>query len=206
MNRMILTGLAILVLTGFEVSGGNEAKTAGNLKSAFRSESLAAARYAAFAKQAKQEGYTLIAFMFEATARATQIHADNHQAVLEKMGSKPDPVKPGFAVKSTAENLRDAIAGETSEITAMYPGFISTAREEDAASAVKSFRWAMDTGKKHIAIYKKTLDALTAKTADKLSAVYWVCPKCGNAYDVKKPEKSCAFCSTGSDKYVRFGK
>jgi rubrerythrin len=206
MKKTLLICLALVFSAGFQSIAGGAATTIDNLKAAFKGESTASAKYAAFAEQAKKEGMTQIAAMFEATSKAEQIHAANHQTVLEKMGQKTDPVKPEFTSKTTAENLQDAIKGETYEMTTMYPEFIATAKAEDATNASKSFRWAMDTEKKHQVMYQKALNALNAKKTETLSKVYWVCPKCGNTYDVAKPEASCAFCSTKSDKYIKYGK
>jgi rubrerythrin len=186
-------------------AAGND-KTIANLKAAFKGESTASAKYAAYALQAKKEGFAQIATMFEATSKAEQIHAANHQAVLEKLGQKTDPVKPEFEVKTTKENLGDAISGETYEMTTMYPGFIATAKAEDVIPAMKSFRWAMDTEKKHQVMYQNALNALNANKPGSVAGVYWVCPKCGNTYDVAKPEATCSFCSTKNEKFIKFGK
>ncbi|MFZ4522450.1 MAG: rubrerythrin family protein [Bacteroidales bacterium] len=206
MKKMTLISMALILLTGLTSFAGTNTQTIENLKAAFKGETTASAKYAAFAEQARKEGLTQIATMFEATSRAEQIHAANHQTVLEKLGQKAEPVKPGFAVKSTKENLEDAIKGESYEMTTMYPGFIATAKTEEVAPAAKSFRWAMDTEKKHQVMYQNALNALNSKKTDTLSKVYWVCPKCGNTYDSAKPEASCAFCSTKREKYIKFGK
>jgi rubrerythrin len=206
MKKNMLISLALLFVTGMTAFSATADKTIANLKAAFKGESTASAKYAAYAEQAKKEGLLQIATMFEATSRAEQIHAANHQAVLEKMGQKPDPIKPEVAVKTTSQNLEDAIKGETYEMITMYPEFIATARAEDASPAAKSFRWAMETEKKHQVMYQNALTALNAKKADTLPKIYWVCPKCGNTYDQAKPEASCSFCSTKSDKYIKFGK
>ena len=206
MKKGFIFLLALIICAGVSATAGSAEKTIANLKAGFKGESTASAKYAAYAEQAKKEGLLQIASMFTATSKSEAIHASNHKAVLEKLGQKPDPVKPEFTVKSTKENLEDAIKGETYEITTMYPGFIATAKTEDVTDAVKSFRWAMDTEKKHQLIYQNALNALNSKTADKLPAVYWVCPKCGNTYDVATPEASCSFCSTSSSKYFKFGK
>jgi rubrerythrin len=207
MKKLMLICLALVFGAGQQIiAGGAATTTIENLHMAFKGETTASAKYAAFARQARTEGLVQIATMFEATSRAEQIHAANHQTVLEKMGQKVEPFKPEFKIKSTSENLQDAIQGESYEMTTMYPGFIATAKAEDAASASKSFRWAMDTEKKHQLMYQNALNALNAKKADTLPKVYWVCPKCGNTYDVAKPEASCAFCSTKSEKYIKFGK
>jgi rubrerythrin len=205
MKKMMLICLALVFSAGQLLVARGTDKTIENLKAAFKGESTASAKYAAFAAQAKKEGLSAIGTMFEATSKAEQIHAANHQTVLGKMGQKTDPVKPEFAVKTTKENLQDAISGETYEMTTMYPGFIATAKDEDVAAASKSFRWAMDTEKKHQLMYQNALNGLNAKK-NTFPKVYWVCPKCGNTYDVEKPEASCAFCSTKSQTFIRFGK
>jgi rubrerythrin len=206
MKKMMLMCLALVIFAGQQSIALGADKTIANLKAAYNGESTASAKYAAFAEQAKKEGLMQIATMFEATSKAELIHATNHKTVLEKMGQKADPVKPAFKVATTKENLQDAISGETYELTTMYPGFIATAQEENVAAAVKSFRWAMDTEKKHQVMYQNAINSLNGNKAGSLSNVYWVCPKCGNTYDSAKPEASCAFCSTKSDKYIKFGK
>lgn len=206
MKKNMLISLALLLTTCLYASSGSAGKTIANLKAAYKGESTASAKYTAYAAQAKKEGLLQIATMFEATSRAEQIHAANHQAVLEKMGQKPDPVKPEVTVKNTSQNLEDAIKGETYEMITMYPEFIATAKAEEAAPATKSFRWAMDTEKKHQVMYQNALTALNSKKTDALPKIYWVCPKCGNTYNQLKPEASCSFCSTKSEKYIKFGK
>ncbi len=206
MKKTIVSGLTLMILSGMMAFAVGTDKTIENLKAAFKGESTASAKYAAFAEQAKKENLPQIASMFEATSRAEAIHAANHKTVLEKLGQEMDPVKPEFTVNTTKDNLQAAIEGETYEMTKMYPDFIASAKSEEAQGAVKSFRWAMDTEKKHQLIYQNALNALNANKVETLSKVYWVCPKCGNTYDVAKPEASCAFCSTKSDKYIKFGK
>ena len=206
MKKSTLILLALVMMAGLKSLAGGTDKTIENLKAAFKGESTASAKYAAFAAQAKKEGFLQLGFMFEATSKAEEIHATNHQTVLEKLGQKPDPVKPEFTVKTTKENLEDAIKGEAYEMTTMYPGFIATAKAEDVPGAAKSFRWAMETEKKHHVMYQEALNALNTGKAGTLSGIYWVCPKCGNTYATAKPEASCSFCSTKSEKYIKFGK
>ena len=205
MKKIMLIGLALVFLAGYRSMAGTE-KTVENLKTAFKAESTASAKYAAYARQARQEGLIGIAFMFDALSKSGQIHAANHQTVFEKMGQTAGPVAPEFTVRTTVENLRSAVSARPGDIMSAYPGFIATARDEDAAPAAKSFRWAMDTEKKQQIMLQNALNALDAKKTGTLPKVYWVCPKCGNTYDVAKPEEACAFCSTGSEKFIRFGK
>src|ERR1019366_4733743 len=60
-----------------------------NLQMAFNGESNAHHRYVAFAKKADDEGYGEVASLFRAAARAEEIHASNHSAVIRKLGAEP---------------------------------------------------------------------------------------------------------------------
>ena len=177
--------------------------TIQNLKDAFKGETTASAKYAAFSKKAKEEGFLRISKLFEATSHSEKIHANNHKRVLGKLGEKPDDVNPEFEIKSTKENLLDAIAGETYEITTMYPEFLKAAKESDLKAAIETFDWAFRTEKKHKFIYENTLKALDAGTESGLPAVYLVCPICGNTFEAKIPDK-CGICSEPKENFVIF--
>ena len=71
-----------------------------NLKNAFAGESQANRKYLAFAKKAEGEGFKQIAKLFRAAAEAETVHAHSH---LRVMGG----------VKSTKENIQEALGGET---------------------------------------------------------------------------------------------
>src|SRR5512140_22677 len=98
-----------------------QTSTLGNLQTAFNGESNARARYLAFAVQADQEGHGPVASLFRAAARAEQIHAANHAAVIKKLGAEPVANIETPVVKSTRENLAAAIEGEVYERDVMYP-------------------------------------------------------------------------------------
>src|SRR5512136_2397512 len=104
-------------------------KSEQNLKDAFAGESQANRKYLAFARQADKDGYAQAARLFRAAAEAETIHAHNH---LRALGG----------IRSTRENLQEAIAGETYEFTSMYPAMIAAAEEEGAEQALRSFRFA----------------------------------------------------------------
>lgn len=180
-------------------------KTIENLKYAYNGESTASAKYAAFADKAKAEGLDTVAVMFLATSKAEAIHAANHLKVLEKLGEKVAGPEIGkFEVLATAENLADAIKGETGEVESMYPGFIETATAEKSTDAVKSFSWAIDTEKKHQEFYKKALEAINAGGEKSLPANWLVCPVCGNTYDSGSVTAACDFCMTPKEKFLSF--
>lgn len=155
-------------------------KTEKNLLEAFAGESQANRRYLAFAKQAEKEGYTQVAKLFRAASEAETIHAHAH---LRTLGG----------VKSTAENLKEAVSGETHEFTKMYPSMIDDARQEGSKAAERSFTYANEVEKVHAALYQKASDNLnTLEEAD-----YYVCSVCGFTCE-NEPPNTCPVCGSKS--------
>ncbi len=205
MKRAVCIFSALLVAVFMISCSKNPVKTIENLKAAYNGESTASAKYAQFAAKASEEGFDTIAKMFLATSKAEAIHADNHKKVLEKLGVKVDAPELGqIDVKTTAENLADAINGESYEVETMYPGFISVADSEQVADAKKSFTWAWDTEKKHQEFYKKALETITAGNETGLPLEWYVCPVCGNTYDAATVKPECDFCMTKQEKFFKF--
>jgi hypothetical protein len=104
-------------------------KSEQNLQDAFAGESQANRKYLAFAKKADKEGYAQVARLFRAAAAAETVHAHAHLRTLKGVGS-------------TADNLKEAIAGETHEFKNMYPAMIEDAKAEDNKAALRSFEYA----------------------------------------------------------------
>jgi rubrerythrin len=201
-TRLFIFTLALGLLSSCATKPVN---TIENLKAAYNGESTASAKYAAFAVKALEEGLDTVAVMFQATSKAEAIHAGNHLKVLEKLGVKVDGPQVGaFNVLSTAENITDALKGETYELETMYPGFIATAEKEKCTDAVKSFTWALDTEKKHAAFYKVALASVGSGGEKTLPANWFVCPVCGNTYDAGTVAAACDFCMTPKDKFIAF--
>ncbi len=153
--------------------------TTDNLKAAFAGESQANRKYLAYAKKADDEGLPQVAKLFRAAAEAETIHAHAHLNVLG-------------GVRSTAENLADAIAGENYEHTSMYPGFIETAKAEGNKAAVRSFSWANSVEKIHEDKYRTAAQAV-AEGKDLSPKKLFVCPLCGNIEEENPPER-CPVC------------
>ena len=153
------------------------AKTLENLQTAFDGESNANAKYLAFAKKADEEGYKKVASLFRAAARAEEIHKNNHAAVIKKMGGEPKAdVKPA-EVKTTAENLKGSIEGETYERDKMYTDFLAEARTSGNTDALRTFNFAKTAEGEHAKLYADALANLEAWKADK--ATFFVCSTCG---------------------------
>ncbi len=156
-------------------------------------------------KKALDEGFPQIAMLFKAASASEKIHANNHQAVLEDMGAAIPVVTPEFTVKSTQENLQDAIAGESYEVAVMYPEFLAHAKSVDSQLALISLNYAFKTEQKHKILYDKALAALQSNQVKTLSMEYYVCPTCGNTYDTTPP-KRCGISMTNSEKFVKIAK
>jgi rubrerythrin len=155
------------------------------LMEAFAGESQANRRYLAFAKQAEKEGYHQVAKLFRAAAEAETVHAHAH---LQAAGG----------IKTTAENLKSAIDGETHEFKNMYPGMIAAAQAEGHKAAERSFTYANEVEKVHAGLYEKALANL-----DKQENVdYFVCSVCGYTCENEPPEK-CPVCNSGAKAFTK---
>lgn len=173
-----------------------------NMQDAFKGETTASAKYAAYSKKAEEEGFHEIALLFNAASKSEKIHATNHKAVLLEGGQTVPVIKPEFTVKLTKENLKDAIAGEGYEISTMYPEFIANANTAKNQFALVSLNYAYKTEQKHKPFYEKALAALESNNVKYLPAVYYVCPTCGNTYDTTAP-KRCGISMTSSEKFIK---
>jgi rubrerythrin len=156
-----------------------------NLKEAFAGESQANRKYLAFSKKADQEGHVQVAKLFRAAAEAETVHALNHLRVLK-------------GIRSTKENIQEAIGGETHEFMKMYPEMIERAKAEKNNEALETFRFANEVEKIHAALYSKALENLGRNEV----LDYYVCPVCGNTVEKAAPEK-CPICGTPGKKFIK---
>jgi rubrerythrin len=161
-------------------------KTEQNLRDAFAGESQANRKYLAFAAAADKEGYPQAAKLFRAAAEAETIHAHNHLKALK-------------GIKSTKENLLEAITGETHEFKNMYPRMLEVAKIEGNKEAEQSFDYANEVEKIHAGLYQKLLDNLGAA---KEVFPYYVCPVCGYTSE-KAPPDTCPVCGTKGKMFKR---
>lgn len=161
-------------------------KTDDNLQNAFAGESQANRKYLAFAKKADAEGFAQTAKLFRAAAEAETVHAHAHFRVMK-------------GVKSTAENLQEAVTGEEFEFKNMYPGFIADALAEDNKAALNSFQNALAVEQVHYSLYLSALEKIK-EGGDLEAAKIYVCSVCGNTVLDEAPEK-CPVCGVGPDKF-----
>ena len=160
--------------------------TLDNLQDAFAGESQANRKYLAFAKKADDDGMPQVAKLFRATAEAETIHAHAH---LRVMGG----------IKSTSENLKDAVAGEAFEFQGMYPKFLALAQEEGNKPAEFSFKNALAVEEVHHSLYSKALESIESGSDLPATTIY-VCPVCGNTVEGGVPD-TCPVCNVAGSKF-----
>ncbi len=160
--------------------------TTDNLKEAFAGESQANQKYRAFAKKAEQDGLPNIARLFRTTAEAERIHAEGHLKSLAGVGA-------------TADNLKEAIAGETYEYTTMYPPMLELA-EAEGHRAKFMFGYAVKAEAVHAELYRLALEAVK-RGEDLAEAKFYLCPVCGHIEFGVPPER-CPICGTLGAKYA----
>ncbi len=160
-------------------------KTEQNLMAAFAGESQANRKYLAYAKQAEKEGHPQVAKLFRAAAEAETIHAHSH---LRNLGK----------IKSTAENLKDAISGETHEFKEMYPPMIQAAADDGDKNAERGFTFANAVEKVHADLYQKALDNL----GNLPDVDYYVCSVCGYTCENTVPDQ-CPVCKAGAKAFFK---
>lgn len=150
-----------------------------NLEYAFAGESQANRKYLFCSEKAEEDGKKYVARLFRATAEAETVHARNHLRVLK-------------GIKSTRDNLLDAISGENHEFTEMYPGFIKQAQTEGEKKAKESFDLANKVEQIHHGLFQAILNRLDKGEAIELKPFY-VCQYCGNTVEGAAPDR-CPVC------------
>ncbi len=159
-------------------------KTEKNLMEAFAGESQARNKYTYFASKAKKEGYTQIAALFEQTANNEKEHAKIWYKLLHG------------GIGNTAENLKDAAAGENWEWTDMYAGFAKDAKEEGFDHIAFLFEEVAKIEKEHEERYLKLLNNIEEKHVfEKEEEVEWICSNCGHIHKGKEAPGICPVCA-----------
>ena len=160
-------------------------KTEANLLAAFAGESQVRNKYTYYASAARKEGYVQIAKFFEETAGNEKEHAKIWFKLLHD-----------GAVPATAENLKDAAAGENYEWTEMYAQFAKEAREEGFDRIATLFEAVGAIEKEHEERYNKLLKNLEeGQVFARGDEMMWVCSNCGHIHFGKTAPQVCPVCA-----------
>ena len=174
--------------------------TLENLKAAIAGETGASAKYAAYAKVAREEGYEQVARLFEAASAAEQVHIGLEYALVSARDAdyvKPEP--PAASPKSTDLNLIDGALGEIFETSDMYPAYLAAAQEEGDAQAVRVFTRAKLAESVHAELYLVAYNDLDAPDDD----AYYLCPVCGFIHKGDDFER-CPICMLPKEKFIAY--
>lgn len=158
-------------------------KTEANLWAAFAGESQARNKYTYFASKAKKEGYEQISALFLETANNEKEHAKIWFKLLD-------------GIHDTAQNLKDAAAGENYEWTDMYAGFAKTAKEEGFDHIAYLFESVGEIEKEHEERYKKLLENVEGGLVfSRDGDMIWQCANCGHIHVGAKAPEVCPVCN-----------
>ena len=182
------------------LSRAAEKSTLDNLLAAYDAESNTQARYVAFAKKADEEGYTKVASLFRAAARAEESHVTEFARVIKKLGGAPKAEVKVSEVKSTKENLEAAIKAETYETETWYPECIALARREANKDAVKAFNYSKAAEKEHVGLFTDALAKLEEMKGGTLTV--YVCTVCG-FMALALPDEKCPSCFEPLNKFIK---
>ncbi len=171
-------------------------KTEKNLLAAFAGESQARNRYNFFAEKARQEGFNLIADVFDETADNEHEHAKIFFKYLEGGEVEITATFPAGKIKATYDNLLAAAQGEDHEFEVMYPDFAKVAKEEGFPEIASMFKMIAKIEKHHSDRFKNLSEHLKNSTLyRKTEKVYWVCLKCGYIYEGERAPEHCPVCN-----------
>ena len=170
-------------------------KTEKNLMNAFAGETMAANRYAYYAKVAQKEGYEQIAAIFLETAEQEKSHAKTFYRFVEGSPVKVNAEYPVAQIGITIENLKSAIAGENEECEKLYKEFERIALEEGFKDIATKFKMISKVEKFHEERFTHLLDNLLNGTVFKKNKkVKWMCRKCGFVYESEIAPRNCPAC------------
>jgi rubrerythrin len=186
-----------------EISAENEAAVQ-DLLEAFEDETNAQAKYLAFAEKADAEELHGAASLCRAAARSEHFHAASHARAIRQLGMKARCTQRELNVKSTLENMSDALAGEEYEINAMYPDVLAGARKRRNQAVIRTFAWALEAEKSHARLYAEAVALLEAGRSDswiEVAREFFVCPVCGYTAETVNEDEICPVCRCSQERF-----
>ena len=126
--------------------------TIGNLLTAMHGEAFAYAKYMLYAERARRNGNPELAQLFENTAREERLEHFAEEAELVGLAG------------SDADNLKEAILGESYEVETMYRDFAQQAADVGDQAASDRFTEIRDDEAKHRDAFKAALANLTGNS------------------------------------------
>lgn len=164
MNSKLTLGLLTIAAVFFvmgRATAQNQARaslnpqTLANLSTAMHGEAFAYAKYTLFARQARQEGDPALANLFARTAQTERFQHFAEEAQLAGLAG------------SNADNLKDAIRGESYEVNTMYREFADRAKAAGDTAAADRFEEIRRDEMGHRDAFQAALASLTAQAGSR---------------------------------------
>lgn len=197
-------GVALLGACGkaqFQVSPAEKAVTLDNLKTAYLAESVAQARYAAYAAKADEEGYKSVAVLFRAAVASQDVLIKKRAALVVKMGGAalvPPDAKPP-EVRTTRENLQAALAADIGAKNMRYMVFARQAKAVKNDGAMYSFKGAVASESEYVKFFKLAMADLDGWKAE--GKTFAVCTVCSFPI-LGAPPATCPVCQSPREKFT----
>src|SRR6516162_6321396 len=134
-------------------SGSLSQKTQDNLSTAMHGEAFAYAKYSLYAQQARQHSNVELANLFRKAANTERLQHFAEEAQLAGL------------VGSDADNLKDAIKGESYEVETMYADFARQATAAGDKAAADRFEEVRKDEMAHRDAFQAALKTLESKAA-----------------------------------------
>jgi rubrerythrin len=148
----ILAGTLLFAVGHLTARGGGlSQKTQENLATAMHGEAFAYAKYMLYAKHAHQNGNTELANLFKTAANVERFQHFAEEAQLAGL------------VGSDADNLKDAIKGESYEVETMYRQFAEQAASAGDKAAADRFEEIRRDETGHRDVFKAALANIERK-------------------------------------------
>lgn len=171
-------------------------ETPKNIVRAIAGESMARNKYTFFASEARKDGFEQIAAIFEETADNEKEHAKRLMKLLDGPTESSLEKYDFPVVKTTAENLAVAAAGEEFETIKMYPEFAKTATEEGFTEAAKVMTDIGEVEAHHQKRYLKLKENIEKGIVFKRDEeVLWKCRNCGYVHKGTEAPTECPACA-----------
>lgn len=152
-------------------------------------ELAAAGKYNLYAVQARSEGLSYYADIFEELAGNELAHAQQINKLV-------------FGENETSDNLKIAITGESFEFEKLYPELAQLAVKDGNLEAARIFKQIGKIEEHHKKRLSKMLELLEkGMVYERSEPVHWKCDICGYEFDGKKPPERCPACTATKDHY-----
>jgi rubrerythrin len=186
-----VSATATVLLTGSNVLAQFEedevGSTADRLRVQFSEEARVAAKYAAFASQARIEGRPQTASLFRALAMAETFHAE---WVLRQMND----------VATTADNLNAAADYEALLVEKVLPAAVAQAGRERQHKAETLFEKLTGVCAEHEKVLRLARERILAGRDTEPFPIR-ICPDCGSVFLSAEPDR-CPVCGAAKVKFI----